>query len=271
MLRTRILTAVVLLALFAGVFIMLDARQFAIAMIMVGALASFEWAKLCFSGRMVPSLLFAIAITAALLVLFNNPRASTLLPFVIYSGALAWCLSPLLLVALKGRKSPPRLSALFGVVIIIPSVAAILLLRQSVNQQIIYLWILLLIVSFADIGAYFFGRAFGRHKLAPAISPGKTIEGAIGGMLSAAVVGSIALSLSPFEIKPGLFIWLGICIVTAVFSIFGDLTESLFKRMAGVKDSGTLLPGHGGILDRIDGVLAAAPVFTSMLLLTGFL
>jgi phosphatidate cytidylyltransferase len=109
----------------------------------------------------------------------------------------------------------------------------------------------------ADIGAYFAGRQFGRSKLAPRVSPGKTWEGVIGGLAAAAAMAFIGVEW--FEKNPVPF--MSLCAIVVVASIIGDLTESLFKRHAGLKDSGSILPGHGGVLDRVDSVTAAAPVF----------
>jgi phosphatidate cytidylyltransferase len=118
------------------------------------------------------------------------------------------------------------------------------------------LFLLLLVVA-ADIGAYFAGRQFGRNKLAPRVSPGKTWEGVLGGIGGAGIVAGVGVSF--FEVPIGPFV--GLSLVTVLASVVGDLTESLFKRHAGVKDSGSLLPGHGGVLDRVDSVTAAAPIF----------
>ena len=118
------------------------------------------------------------------------------------------------------------------------------------------LFLLLLVVA-ADVGAYFGGRQFGRHKLAPRVSPGKTWEGVYGGLVAAAVDGSRRRVL--VQAQRGAVS--GVCAIVVLASIVGDLTESLFKRHAGLKDSGSLLPGHGGVLDRVDSVTAAAPVF----------
>jgi phosphatidate cytidylyltransferase len=128
------------------------------------------------------------------------------------------------------------------------------------------LWLVLMVCA-ADIGAYFAGRAFGRRKLAPRVSPGKTVEGAIGGMLGVALMAA----------GGAVYFGLPIAAVTAfgmgvgIFSIIGDLTESMFKRAAALKDSGTLLPGHGGLLDRIDSVTAAAPLYALGLFGSGVL
>jgi phosphatidate cytidylyltransferase len=113
------------------------------------------------------------------------------------------------------------------------------------------------LVVAADIGAYFAGRRFGRNKLAPRVSPGKTWEGVAGGLVAAALMAAVGVWW--FDVSAGRFI--ALCMVVVVASIVGDLTESLFKRHAGLKDSGTILPGHGGVLDRVDSVTAAAPVF----------
>ena len=115
-------------------------------------------------------------------------------------------------------------------------------------------------VWLADIAAYFSGRTFGRHKLAPAISPGKTWEGAIGGVLAVVVYGFLFLSVLPKELagSPGLLCML--LVTFAAFSIVGDLFESLLKRQAGLKDSSGILPGHGGVLDRIDSLTSTLPM-----------
>jgi phosphatidate cytidylyltransferase len=126
---------------------------------------------------------------------------------------------------------------------------------------------MMVLVVAADVGAYFAGRAFGRVKLAPRVSPGKTWEGVVGGMASAglvAVAGAYWLQLPTAS-------FLALCAAVAVASVVGDLTESMFKRSVGLKDSGTLLPGHGGILDRIDSISAAAPVFALGLMWFGAL
>ena len=132
-------------------------------------------------------------------------------------------------------------------------------------------WVLLCmcIVWLADIGAYFVGKAIGKTKLAPAISPGKTVEGVFGGLVTALAGGGVAAILI-LPIVPLGFI-VPTILLTVLASVCGDLYESTLKRSAGVKDSGNLLPGHGGMLDRIDAILAALPVFTAGLLLAGLM
>jgi phosphatidate cytidylyltransferase len=130
------------------------------------------------------------------------------------------------------------------------------LARLHAHGPQLLLFLFLLVVA-ADVGAYFAGRRFGRNKLAPRVSPGKTWEGVLGGFVAAALLA--AFGVWWFAVDAPRF--LGLCMIVVVASIIGDLTESLFKRHAGLKDSGTLLPGHGGLLDRVDSVTAAAPVF----------
>jgi phosphatidate cytidylyltransferase len=112
-------------------------------------------------------------------------------------------------------------------------------------------------VCAADIGAYFAGRALGRHKLAPKVSPGKTWEGAAGGLLAVSIVAALGAVHFALSVPAAMAFGCGV----GMFSIIGDLTESMFKRAAALKDSSNLLPGHGGLLDRLDSVTAAAPLY----------
>jgi phosphatidate cytidylyltransferase len=119
----------------------------------------------------------------------------------------------------------------------------------------------------ADIGAYFCGRRFGRRRLAPSVSPGKTWEGALGGLAASGIVAVIGGAWFRLPLEQ----FLVLCLAAVAFSIVGDLTESLLKRFAGMKDSGTLFPGHGGVMDRIDSVTGAAPVLLLGLTFLGVL
>jgi phosphatidate cytidylyltransferase len=156
-----------------------------------------------------------------------------------------------------------------GTLAVIPAWSALLLLHLGTRDAFDgaaslrdHLWLLtaLTMVWAADSGAYFAGRHFGRHKLAPRISPNKTIEGVIGGLLAGLAVATVfgLLAGLPFAYLPRLLL---VAAVAVLASVLGDLFESLLKRHAGAKDSGNVIPGHGGVLDRIDGVLAALPVF----------
>jgi phosphatidate cytidylyltransferase len=152
---------------------------------------------------------------------------------------------------------------LCGPLVMIPAYMALLSLYAYAPAILLFA---LAVVWAADMGAYFTGRRFGRVKLAPRISPGKTWEGAIGG-LAAVVLLLLVTRLAGLEMDVAVLI--PFCLAVATLSIVGDLTVSMFKRNAGVKDSGTLFPGHGGVLDRIDSVAAAAPLFALGLSWTG--
>ena len=119
---------------------------------------------------------------------------------------------------------------------------------------------LLALVWVADITAYFVGKRFGKNKLAPLLSPGKSREGVIGALLASLVMAIIGLRIFTFDKQASMY-FIGLCVLTALISVVGDLYESLLKRKAGAKDSGTILPGHGGVLDRIDSLTAAAPIY----------
>lgn len=159
------------------------------------------------------------------------------------------------------RRPPVRWQmALLGQILLLPTLLCLAALHAMPDGALRVLYVLFLVFA-ADVGAYLAGRNFGRHKLAPEISPGKTLEGALGGFV---LCGLWALSAGShvFAVDSGaeLAKVLGLSLLVAVVSIIGDLTESMFKRLAGVKDSGTLLPGHGGLLDRVDSIVAAVPV-----------
>jgi len=151
--------------------------------------------------------------------------------------------------------------AMSGLFVLVPLwISAVYVFVADANRP----WLLLYAMSLvwaADTFAYFAGHFFGKHKLAPAVSPGKTIEGVVGGLLGATVVAGIA-GVAGWKLSGiPLVAWLSLAAVSALVSVLGDLLESKFKRLAGVKDSGTLLPGHGGVCDRVDALSAGLPVF----------
>jgi phosphatidate cytidylyltransferase len=142
-----------------------------------------------------------------------------------------------------------------GALVLVPAYVALVSLYSLRPSVLLFA---LVIIWAADIGAYFAGKSFGRIKLAPRISPGKTWEGVIGGLAAVVLVG-VAVRLYWLEIDVAVII--PFCLAVATLSVVGDLTVSMFKRSAGLKDSGRVFPGHGGVLDRIDSVTAAAPLF----------
>ena len=269
MLRVRILTAAVLgTGLFISLFV-LPAPWTVAIFAMTFVLAAWEWSAFgALRGRSA-----RLAYTAAVAVLFAlSWQCSATVDHLVWLlglGCLWWVVAFLWLTLAPGRQRP-LLTLLCGVPVLVPAFAALarvqLAVRGFARGPDMVLWMLLLVFA-ADIGAFFAGRSFGRHKLAPRVSPGKTWEGAIGG-LAAVILVALAGSLH-FGLPLAAGVVFGCAI--GVFSVVGDLTESMFKRAAGLKDSGSLLPGHGGVLDRIDSVTAAAPLYALGLFGSGVL
>ena len=264
MLRTRVLTALVLLGvLLAALFAVPTAAGLAFFGLLL-VLGAWEWAP--FQGWVAtPARLCYCAIVALGCYACWHYPGIVSWRLVLMAAAAWWCVaSAWILFWPKHVEAPVAFVA--GLLVLIPTWLSLAhLLTGHGTSGPTYVMFLLLLVWAADVGAYFAGRAFGRHALAPLVSPKKTWEGAAGGVVLAALVA--AGGVEWFHRPAGPFI--ALAMVTVVASIVGDLTESLFKRNAGLKDSGKLLPGHGGVLDRIDSVTAAAPVFALGLGLIG--
>lgn len=265
MLKTRVITAIVLLVGLLSALFLLPAGGWLLLCAAVAAGAGWEWGALAGFGRGLRAG-FALALGAACLVvgdavgLADGVLAAKAPLFVLYGlSAAFWLLAVPAWLSRKWRLGHPVLALVVGVVVLLPPALALAHLR------LLGPWTLLAVMAVvwvADISAYFAGRAFGRRKLAPAISPGKTWEGAIGAGLGVLVFG-YALALAGGTALPlradGAGLAPLLLAYTAV-SIIGDLFESLLKRQAGMKDSGSILPGHGGILDRIDSLTSTLPL-----------
>jgi phosphatidate cytidylyltransferase len=255
-LKQRVITALIIAPIVLALIFFAPGWLFAAAMLFMALAGAWEWSAFIgrpgYGSRAVLMILFALLIAAGWWgqQMLGYPRG--LIYYCLL--ALVWWLFSLVWIAFWRAELSRPMKVLCGVLTLLPSLAAVVALRAASPW---YLLILLLLTSGADIGAYFAGRAFGRHKLAPLVSPGKTWEGVAGGVLLVAVVAAVADHWLP--IPAPVFILLCICV--ALLSVVGDLSESLFKRQAGLKDSGTLFPGHGGVLDRVDSITAAAPLF----------
>lgn len=260
----RALTASVLLAAFLAALLWLPRALFAFLVAGVVGLAAMEWGRLTGLPTVV-SRLYALTLACAfgvLLWLTQALAAWTVQPWmgVLFATAsLFWIVVAPAWMAHGVRAGTPHLLAAAGVLVLLPGALAMVLLPPTlVLGTLALVWI-------ADSAAYFAGRSLGRHKLAPAISPGKTWEGVVGGLLGVLVYAIIcgfaipALASRLGEATAWLLYLSGGVLLCGV-SIVGDLFESAMKRQASVKDSGTLLPGHGGVLDRIDSALAVLPV-----------
>lgn len=254
MLAARIITGVLFGAALTAALLFAPSPVTAAVLGILWLAGVWEWgafAKLPAAGRAGYTLLFAAAMVV------GGPWLGTKGLGVLLLAALAWWLFALVLVVRYPRTFSPTFVALAGIVVLLPSWT--LLVRLHGNDELgpKLAFTLLLIVWAADVGAYAFGRLFGRTKLAPAVSPGKTWEGVTGGLLTAGLAAAIAgqwLGLPAVRFVP-------LAVATALISVLGDLTQSMFKRNVGLKDSGKLLPGHGGVLDRIDSLTAAVPAF----------
>ncbi len=270
MLKDRLITAAIAIAIVLAALWLLPSWLLVIVFAIVALIAAFEWARLC--G-------FAESASIELPVLGSMSRdAVVFLAAVVLGmlGALALLKHPLLILipivswwaltlgeVMSGTRvfGRPLGSAIMGWVAIVGCFFGLAHLAMAGDNGRWLILCLLLVIWVADSGAYFAGRRFGKTKLAPSLSPGKSIEGVVGGAAAAVIV----------AIVTGLFLWGGfdkaivgwtvLCVLTALISVLGDLVESREKRAAGVKDSGNILPGHGGMADRIDSLLAGASFF----------
>jgi phosphatidate cytidylyltransferase len=264
MLRKRIATASVLAAALLVVLLWLPPVATVIVVTGLVLAGAWEWsAFLRVSSK--PARTVYVAVIAALL---PTVWSATLTPDgrdVLLAIAMLWWVGALGWIIFAPRRVAPWSAALAGVLALVPAWLALVRLRLDLPHGAEWVLFSLILVWVADIGAYFFGRRFGRLRLAPEVSPGKTWEGVLGGIAASAVVA--LLGSAWFKVPAVSF--LPLCLAAVSFSIVGDLTESLLKRFAGVKDSGTLFPGHGGVMDRIDSVTGAAPVLFFGLTLMG--
>jgi phosphatidate cytidylyltransferase len=267
MLKIRVLTVLLLLPLFLAALFLLPETGWALLMLGVVLIGAREWSKIsAFSGfQGWVYVLLTLFIGLALL-----PESSRPANFMLYGIAfLFWALLVPLWLRNQWRTRQWTIMALIGWVILIPTWLALVELRTFGPGLLLGL---LAVVWIADTAAYFSGRKFGRHKLAPAISPGKTWEGVAGAFLGVTFYG---LGWGMWGGSAVLFnsgLWQGILLLwlLTLFSILGDLFESWMKRVAGLKDSGRILPGHGGVLDRIDALTAALPLAAFGLLLKNY-
>lgn len=274
MLKQRVITALILAPLaLAGLFLFQVVGFYWFVGAIV-AVAAWEWARM--SGFEAQSMRLAYAVYVSVWLIFIRYIEAG--P-VLYAGLVWWFIAIALVLTYPESKAIWRKRAVklgLGLFVLIPFWRAMLAIREgelTVVQDLSVLWVLLyalLLIWAADTGAYFSGKAWGKSKLAPAVSPGKSWAGAWGGLFCTALLAAGAAYY--LELPQNQFIALLIMtIIVGVVSIFGDLTESMFKREAGIKDSSNLLPGHGGVLDRIDSLTAAIPVLTALLYSLGWI
>jgi len=260
MLIMRLLTAVILIPLVVVTTLILDNSQFFIALVPVLVIGSWEYCGLIKLKHWITKALYVSALTTV--AYFLNQASSLLMP-VLITTLLWWMINFFWII------SYPRNTRYWhnylatrlvnGFFFFVPLLVALSALHQIDSSLVL---LILALIWAADSGAYFVGRAIGKNKLLTNVSPGKTTEGAVGGILLSLVVMFVYVNFSFENAAFEQYFFFGVLsLITTITSILGDLFESLHKRVAGVKDSGNLLPGHGGLFDRIDSLTASVPIF----------
>ncbi|WP_417779824.1 phosphatidate cytidylyltransferase [Stutzerimonas xanthomarina] len=268
MLKLRIITAAILLPIALIGFFLLDGLAFALFIGVVVVLGGWEWARLAGFAAQPVRVLYAMAVGLLLAGLYMSP---SLAPWLLALSVVWWLAATALVLSYprsqrhwRGRAG----SLLIGLLILLPAWQGLVLLKQWPQGNWLIVAVMVLVWG-ADIGAYAAGKTFGRRKLAPQVSPGKSWEGMIGGLVTSLLIALFVGLYQSWSARELVLALLGAALVV-VISVVGDLTESMFKRSSGIKDSSQLLPGHGGVMDRIDSLTAAVPVFTVLLWLAGW-
>lgn len=265
-LQQRVLTAIALMAVLLGVLFVLPplATMALIALAILGG--AWEWSAFLHPHRKTVRVAYVCLIGLGLFVGWQASQAPGQLVTLMTVAFLWWCTALAWVIGAPARGGSVTV-AMAGVFSLIPCGVALMALRQDTMMGAIILLFSLVVILAADVAAYFAGHRWGRRKLAPQVSPGKTWEGVVGGVCGALLVASLGaygLGWPVWAIAP-------LAVVTAGFSIVGDLTESLMKRHTGLKDSGSVFPGHGGLLDRLDSLSAGLPIWVLGLSYLGLL
>lgn len=280
MTRTRVLAALVMAPLAIAAVLLLPTPWMAALSAAAFLIGLWEWLRLAEIDDPIARGVLLLVNLLLMVALVWASRSSSggslvLLQIMVVIGVGWWLLATLWLRHYDFASDHDTHARVFklaaATLAVIPAWCALALIHASQPNGNRWLLVALMIVWAADSGAYFAGRAFGKTKLSPRISPNKTVEGLMGGVLAGMVVAVAAAPLADPGITGRELVYVGVVAIwTILFSVVGDLYESLLKRHVGVKDSGHLIPGHGGVLDRIDSVLAALPVFALGKLMFGF-
>ena len=274
MLKTRVITALVLLAVFSPILFLLPAIYIGIFFLVALLAAAWEWSTLLAPQARRAAWLYVLFCLAIILFLLGMQNTSWQFALLLLAVIFWFFVAPFILakgINLSLQKLRPFYVVL-GLILLPATWFSLVFLREL---GLVFLLTSIALVWVADIGAYFIGKAFGKRKLAIQISPGKSVEGAIGGLVLSYGYALLCVIYLPFEsslfgawaIRFGWVQMFLMVTVLVAFSIFGDLFESQLKRLAGVKDSSHLLPGHGGVLDRVDALIPTMPIAA---LLAGF-
>ncbi|MCP5202027.1 MAG: phosphatidate cytidylyltransferase [Gammaproteobacteria bacterium] len=261
--RARLITAVLLVATVLVCLFLLPVAASRALFVLAVFLGGLEWARLAGFSSGATRGLYAASIPAGVLLVDRFGPGGTTVATLVAAGCVAWILAATWVSVFQWLGRPPArtpaLVAVSGWVVLATALAAVFALRDRGPGPVLAL---LVIVWSADSFAYFGGRRWGRRRLASRVSPGKTWEGFASALAGTVLVALLANAWWHWTTLAGT---LAVAALTFVAAVYGDLFESLVKRSRGVKDSGALLPGHGGVLDRIDSLLAAAPVFAAAL------
>lgn len=262
MLRQRVITAITLATVLLVVMLGLPPIATAWLITVLILIGAWEWAAFIGKGSMAARIAFtlvvAAALVAALYLYVHRPDQVRL----VMTASMVWWMGAFFWVCLAPARVHPLAAGFAGLMALVPCWLALVYVTLTTHSTHWVLFTLALVWA-ADTGAFFAGRWFGRVPLAPRVSPKKTWEGVFGGILASALVAWIA---ARFLFAVDVWPFVVTCIAVAALSIIGDLTESMLKRAVGLKDSGQLFPGHGGMLDRIDSVTAAAPALVFALI-----
>jgi phosphatidate cytidylyltransferase len=270
-LKIRIITALgILVAAFVVLFI-LSASQFRLAMAALFLIGTWEFSRLAVLRMPLRILLLVIQSMLLTAGIVSWGALAPLTLALLTAACLIWCLMLLRLLSFRGDHNVGLNYKMLSFFSALASISfawfALAWLRDQPSGEWLVL-LLMFIIWAADVGAYFSGKLFGKHRLAPTISPGKTKEGLLGGLLLALLAAQLVAYLSGTFIVPSWPLVL-IALITTLVSAAGDLFISIHKRTSGVKDSGHIFPGHGGVLDRFDSLLAGAPFFALGIYLSG--
>ena len=263
MLKYRLLTAFLLGPLILWAIYAMPENYFALFALVLVSLGAWEWSA--FAGWAQSSqrgIFFVLnVVLAAAILYFQNSNINT---YIIFSSLFWWviCIPLLLSFPLQENNIIHNrlVKSLIGIVLLLGTLVSMTQIRNNPDYGSAFVLYVILIIWFADSGAYFAGRSLGKNKLIPNVSPGKTWEGVAGAFVATIIVAIISLNILNISSEHSI-IFVIVTLVTVLYSIVGDLSESMFKRMAKIKDSGHILPGHGGILDRIDSLMSGLPVF----------
>lgn len=251
---------------FLGILFFAPAVVFNVFAAIVVIAAAWEWANFCgYSSARQRALYVVIMTVVAALIGWLLHQQWVGMQQLLMLAAAWWAMALLWVQGYPASRilwQAPLIRAMMGGLVLLPTWFSLVTLR-SLQDGALWVLAVVLIVAAADIGAYFSGRRWGRHRLAPSVSPAKSWEGVAGGVVAATLTFGLFLILRGDAPAQWLVL---IAIPTALISVLGDLLESMLKRHRGIKDSGRILPGHGGVMDRVDGLAAAVPVFTLALL-----